>query len=86
MRFLGMFPWKEYLVSSVIVVSVHVRELVSICPIGSGCVRHRLVVATSFFQKKAHVLLTNDANVKNHRRLQEIGEDVNVEKEIVLEP
>lgn len=32
------------------------------------------------------MLLSNDANVENHRSLQEVGDDVNVEKEVTFEP
>lgn len=48
--------------------------------------RHRLVVAASLFKQKAHVLLSNYANVKDHRSLKEVGDDVNVEQEVVFKP
>lgn len=80
--FIGSSIW----CASVIVVSIHVRHFIAISPIGARCVRHRLVVATSFFEEEAHVLLANDANVKDDGRLKEVCDYVNVEKEIVFEP
>lgn len=84
MRFLGMFFGSiSFLGISCerlsIIVAVHVRQLVAVVPIRTGSVSNWLVVAASLLEQKADVLLSNDANVENHRRLQEVRDDVNVE-------
>lgn len=71
---------------SVIVISIHVRQFVSVAPIGSGCVCDRLVVATNFFKEEAHVFLSNNAYVKNKRRLKKVCDNVNVKKKVVFQP
>lgn len=95
MRFLGMFRsflgdisiWMRLIkADSVMIISIHVRQFVSVVPISARRVRHRLIVAASLLEKKADVLLTNDANVKDHRSLKEVGDDVNVEQEIIFKP
>lgn len=64
--------------------TVHIGQLVPVVPICSGCMCDRLIVATSFLQKEADVLLSNDANVEYYRCLEKVCDNVNVEKKIVF--
>ena len=48
--------------------------------------RDRLIVATSFLEQKADMLLSDYANVKYHWGLKEVCDDMNVEQEVVFKP
>lgn len=70
----------------IIVSAIHVDEFVSIAPISARSVCDWLIVATSFLQQETDMFLSYDANVKNDGRLKEVRDNVNIEKEIMLEP